>query len=135
MAETALKLQPENSYIIEQTAAAYLKMNKEDKALSIFGTAYMKKIMADASDLNNYAWFWAGQGKNLQSALTAAKKAVELKPKAYYIWDTLGAVYAKLKNTAEAVKAMEKAIELAPDSVKETYKKNLEKIKAEAAKK
>ena len=135
MAETALKLEPDNYYIIQQTAGAYLKMNKEDKALALFGPAYMQKNINDASTLNGYAWFWAGQGKNLNSALAAAKKAVELKPKQYNIWDTLGAVYAKMKNTAEAIKAMEKAIELAPDNVKEAYKKNLDKIKAEAAKK
>jgi tetratricopeptide (TPR) repeat protein len=135
MAETALKLEPDNSYFIQQAAGAYLKMNKDDKALALFGPAYMQKNIKDASALNSYAWFWAGQGKNLQSALTAAKQAVELKPKQYYIWDTLATIYAKMKNTAEAVKAMEKAIELAPDNAKESYKKNLEKIKADAGKK
>jgi tetratricopeptide (TPR) repeat protein len=135
MAETALKLAPDNSYIIQQAASAYVKMNKEDKALTLFGPAYMRKNIDDASALNSYAWFWAGLGKNLPSALAAAKKAVELKPQQYNIWDTLAAVYAKLKNSAEVLKAMEKAIELAPDNVKEAYKKNLEKYKAEAEKK
>jgi tetratricopeptide (TPR) repeat protein len=135
MSETALKLAPDNAYIAQQAASAYVKMNMDDKALSVFGPAYVRRNFADASALNSYAWFWQGLGKNLPSALAAAKKAVELKPGQYYIWDTLGAVYGKMKNTAEAVKAMEKAIELAPDSVKESYKKNLEKIKAEAAKK
>ena len=37
MAETALKLEPDNSYIIQQAAGAYLKMNKDDKALALFG--------------------------------------------------------------------------------------------------
>jgi hypothetical protein len=38
-----------------------------------------------------------------------------------------------MKNTAEAIKAKEKAIELAPDAVKETFKKDLEKLKAAAS--
>ena len=134
-AEKALALAPDNSYIIQQAAVVYVKMNKEDKAQALYGPAYMQKNINDASTLNSYAWFWAGQGKNLQSALMAAKKAVELKPKQYYIWDTLATVYAKMKNWAEAIKTMEKAVELAPDSAKESYKKNLEKIKADAAKK
>ena len=44
-------------------------------------------------------------------------------------------IFAKMKNYPEAIKATEKAIELAPDAVKETYKKNLEKIKAAQEKK
>lgn len=134
-AEKALAFAPDNSYIIQQAAVVYVKMDKEDRALALYGPAYMQKNINDASTLNSYAWFWAGQGKNLQSALIAAKKAVELQPKRYYIWDTLATVYAKAKNWPEAIKTMEKAVELAPDSSKETYKKNLEKIKADAAKK
>ena len=40
-----------------------------------------------------------------------------------------------MKNSAEAVKAMERVIELAPESLKDYYKKALEKLKADAAKK
>jgi hypothetical protein len=47
----------------------------------------------------------------------------------------LSGVQEKLKNGAEAVKALEKAIELAPESIKDYYRKNLEKLKAETAKK
>ena len=135
MAEKALAMVPDNSFFMQQVAAIYLKLNQDDKALALFGPAFVQKKMGDASALNEYAWFWAGKGKNLDSALIAAQKAVELKPKQYYIWDTLGAVYGKLKNTAAAVKAMEKAIELAPEATKATYRRNLEKIKAEAEKK
>jgi tetratricopeptide (TPR) repeat protein len=135
MAETALKLQPDNTYFLSQTANAYMKAGKDDKALAIYGPAFARKSASDGSLLNGYAYFWAGQGKNLDNALTAAKKAVELTPGRYAFWDTLGAVYAKMKNTAEAIKAMEKAIELAPDNLKEAYKKRLDQIKTDAAKK
>jgi tetratricopeptide (TPR) repeat protein len=135
MAETAHTLLPDNSYILGQVAGVYVKAKMEDKALAVYGPAYMKKNLADASALYSYGSFWAGQGKNLDSALAAAKKSVELKPNQYYMWSSLSNVYAKMKNYAEAIKAIEKAIELAPDSLKETYKKTLEKIKSEAGKK
>jgi len=129
MAETALKLQPDNSYFLSQAANAYVKTDKDDKALAIYGPAFARKSAADGNALYSYAGFWARQGKNLNDALAAAKKATELMPTAYYIWSTLSLVHEKMKNIPEAVKAKEKAIELAPDQVKETYKKDLEKLK------
>ena len=53
-------------------------------------------------------------------------------PGAYYFWNTLSLVHEKMKNTSEAIKAKEKAIELAPDTAKENLKKDLEKLKAAA---
>jgi len=130
MAETALKLEPDNSYILQQAANAYAKSGKEAKALELYGPAFAKKNAADATSLYSYAGFWARQGKNLNDALAAAKKSVELMPGAYYVWSTLSLVHEKMKNYPEAIKAKEKAIELAPDTVKETFKKDLEKLKA-----
>ena len=130
MAETALKLEPDNSYILQQAANAYAKSGKEAKALELYGPAFAKKNAADATSLYSYAGFWARQGKNVNDALAAAKKSVELMPGAYYVWSTLSLVHEKMKNYPEAIKAKEKAIELAPDTVKETFKKDLEKLKA-----
>jgi len=132
MVETALKLEPENSYIIQQAANAYLKTGQEDKALAVYGSAYAKRNAADATALWQYAGFWTRQGKNLNDALAAAKSAVELMPGAYYLWNSLGQVYEKMKNYPEAIKAAEKAVELAPESAKATFKKNVEKLKTEA---
>jgi tetratricopeptide (TPR) repeat protein len=129
MAETALKLYPDNAYMLQQTASVYLKAGQESKAIALFGPDWAKSKMADASSLYSYASFWSRQGKNMDSALAAAKKAVELKPKQYYQWANLGDILGKLKNTAEAVSAYEKAIEMAPDQVKEMYKKTLDKIR------
>jgi tetratricopeptide (TPR) repeat protein len=129
MGETALKLEPDNSYFLGQVAGLYLKNNQDAKALQLYGPAYSRKNMADAMALSQYAGFWARQGKNLDDALVAAKKAVELMPATYYLYATLSTVYDKMKNKAEAVKALEKAVELAPDAAKETFKKNLEKLK------
>jgi len=132
MAETALKLRPDETNIIIQAAGAFVMANKMDKALAIYGPAFMQKNMNDASALYSYASFWAFQQKNLDSALAAAKKSVELNPKQYSMWYGLYSVYFQMKNYPEAIKAMETAIELAPDAMKENLKKQLEKCKSES---
>jgi tetratricopeptide (TPR) repeat protein len=134
MAETALKLQPENAYILQQVAAAYIKTDQDKKALSIFGPEYIKSKSGDANSLYGYARFWAMQGKNLDSALKAAEKSVELKPQAFFTWSTLSDVQLKLKNKPEALKAAEKAYELAEDYAKQGMKAKLDRIKKEQGK-
>jgi len=135
MAEKALAMEPDNAYIMQQVAGVYVKLKLDDKALALFGPAYAGKNEKDAGALSSYASFWSGQGKNLDGALAAAKKAIELKPAQYYNWVTLSGVQEKLKNNTEAVKALEKAIELAPETIKDYYRKNLEKLKGDTAKK
>jgi tetratricopeptide (TPR) repeat protein len=130
MAEAALKLEPDSSYILQQTANAYVKTGKDDKALALFGPAYANKKATDASALYSYAGFWSRQGKNLNDALAAAKKAAELMPRTYYIWSTLADVYQKMNNYPEAIKAAEKAVELAEGSAKEAMKKKVDQIRA-----
>jgi tetratricopeptide (TPR) repeat protein len=131
MAETALKLQPENAYILQQVAAAYVKTGKEEKALAIFGPEYIKPKSGDANSLYGYARFWTMQGKNLDSALEAAKKAVEIKPGVFYGWSMLSDVQLKLKNYPEALKSAEKAYELAEEYAKKGIQAKIDRIKKE----
>ncbi len=128
MGETALKLDPESAYFIGQVAGLYVKANQLPKALQMYGPAYSRKAAKDATALYQYAGFWARQEKNLDDALVAAKKALELMP-TYYIYNTLGQVYQKMKNMPEAIKAAEKALELAPEGAKTFYKQALDKLK------
>ncbi len=133
MAETALKLQPGGDpYFFRSVAGVYLKAGDEAKALGIYGPAWLEKSTADKADqdINGYASFWMRQGKNLESALAAAQKTVELQPKAYYYWSTLSDVHAKMNNKAEAVKAAEKAVELAPATAKAPMQRKLEMLKS-----
>ena len=129
MAETALRLNPENSYFVRTAAQVYLKLKKDDKALEIFGPALVKKNWDKPNDLASYSRFWTGQGKNLDSALEAAKRAVELSPDEAYNWDAMSQAYHKLKKYDEALKAEEKAVALADSSAVEIYKKRIEAIK------
>jgi len=94
----------------------------------MYGPAYSRKNAKDATALYQYAGFWARQEKNLDDALVAAKKALEIMP-TYYIYNTLSTVYQKMKNMPEAIKAAEKALELAPEQAKTFYKQNLDKLK------
>jgi tetratricopeptide (TPR) repeat protein len=128
MMELALKMNPDRWYNFRTAAQNYMKLGKEEKAMKLFGPEYVAKHLDNASTLNSYAMFWAAQGKNLESALASAKKSIELE-EAYYNWDTLATVYQKMEKHADALKAAEKAYELADDQIKARYKAKLEQIK------
>ncbi len=131
MAEKALALNPDNAYLIRQAATIYCKLDKLEKAMEIYGPQAIAKDMNNASRLNSYADFWGNQAKNLESALLAAKKAVELSPKTWYCWATLGEVYEKLRQYDDAIKAGEKALELAPENQKDFVRTRLDAVKKE----
>jgi len=138
MIELATKLEPR---LVESAAQLYVRAGKPEKALDIFGPEYIKKHMDRAEELNNYAWFWVNQDKNLESALEASKKSVELSPSSHYIWDALSLVYFKLKKYEDALKAEEKAIELAGKPAEDYekamlagYEKRIKEIKEAMAK-
>ena len=132
MAETAVKLQPDSSFILQQAAGVYLTTGKEEKALVLYGPAYAKKNSSDASALYSYARFWAAQGKNLADALAASKRTTELFPATYDMWSTLADIHQKMKNYPEAIKAAEKAAELAEGPAKEAMQKKVDQLKTEA---
>ncbi len=82
----------------------------------------------DADYLNNLAWFCATANMFLEDCLEAARRAVELKPDAAYILDTLAEVYFRLGRVEEAISTEERACELDPEST--YYKEQIEKFKA-----
>jgi tetratricopeptide (TPR) repeat protein len=99
-------------YYLSQVAAVYAKLGKIDKALSLYGPEQAKKSWDDQGALYSYAAFWYRQDKNLESAVEAAQRSVELKSD-YFNNFILGQVLFKLKKYDEALKAAEKAVELA----------------------
>ena len=135
--ESALKLSPEDAYVLQSAAQIFITMEKPDKALEIFGPAYIK-TQDNPSTLSNYGRFWAGQKKNLDSALEAAKKATTLAGQSSsqsYLWDSLAAVYLAAGKPEEALKAEEKALSLDEGYNTESYQAQLKKIKDEIEKK
>jgi tetratricopeptide (TPR) repeat protein len=112
MADLAVKLAPASQwYTLQTVAGIYVKLNKTDKALTVYGPEFVKKNMGDQNILVSYASFWNRQGKNLDSALEAARKSVELTPD-YYNTYVLASVLFKMKKYDEALKYAEKAVEL-----------------------
>ncbi len=128
MIDLALKLKPDSGYGVRTAASIYIKLDKLEKALNVFGPEIIKGYMDQPGDLSRYARFWANQGENLESALKAAKKAVELYP-SDGTWDTVSQVYLKLKKYSKALKAAEKAVEMADEGVKVRYKNRIKQIK------
>jgi tetratricopeptide (TPR) repeat protein len=128
MIDLVLKLKPDSGYGVRTAASIYIKLDKLEKALNVFGPEFIKEYVDQPGALSRYARFWANQGENLESALKAAKKSVELNP-SDRSWDTVSLVYAKLKKYSEAIKAVEKAVELADEGVKVRYKNRIKQIK------
>jgi len=119
-------------------APLYIDAGHPEKALAIYGPEFLKKNMDNAGNLGRYAQFWSTQGQNLDSALTAAKKIIELTPEGYSGFNTLSSVYLKMKNYGDALKAAEKALTRAPAQpprIKEGIQKTIDNIKAQAAEK
>jgi tetratricopeptide (TPR) repeat protein len=127
MMELAVKMAPDNFYVVRAVADIYVKLDKPEKALEVFGPDCIKDYMDDSNSLYSYARFWGTLGKNLESALEAAKKSVEL-AEAPYKWDTLSLVNLKLKKYDAAMKAAEKAVETAGEQAGR-YEKRIEEIK------
>ena len=137
MTETALKIGPSDVYALREAASVFIKAGDDKRAMEVFGPAWFEKKAAEGSgeDIYSYAQFWTRQGKNLDGALAAAKKAVEFQPKVYFFWSTLSDVYAKMSNKAEAIKAAEKAVELAEGNPKPAMQKKLDALKGPAPEK
>ncbi|HOW84944.1 MAG TPA: hypothetical protein P5119_06270 [Candidatus Aminicenantes bacterium] len=99
------------SYYRSQVAGIYAKLKKDDKALAVYGPEIAKKNWDDQGALASYAGFWNRQGTNLESALAAARRSVELTSD-YSNNFILAQLLFKLKDYPEALKAAEKAVEL-----------------------
>ena len=103
-----------NSRMLNMYASLLLAIGKDDEAMKVYGAEYAAKVIEDekkASELNAYSWFWAGKGKNLESALKAAEISLKLKDDAN-TWDTLSMVYWKMGDHEQALKAEKTALEM-----------------------
>jgi tetratricopeptide (TPR) repeat protein len=133
MAEAAVKLLGGNPYVLQQAADVFLSLGDEAKALELFGPGFVRARWDEPGELRSYVWFWTQKGINLESALAACRRALDLRPRAYYHWQAMSDVLLKMKSYDEAVKAAEKAVEFASPAAKPAMQKNLEKAKAAAA--
>jgi tetratricopeptide (TPR) repeat protein len=122
-AEAAVRLKPDDLSILQMAAQAFVAWDKKDRALAVFGPATVAKI-DDAMLLNSYSWFWAQQGTNLESALSAAQRSIALDDRDW-TEDTLAVILLGLGRLDEALAAVNKAMAMSstPSRYKETEKK------------
>jgi len=125
-AETAVRLKPDDLNILELAAQAFIGWDKKDRALAVFGPATVEKIGDDAMYLNSYAWFWAQQGTNLESALEAVKRSIALEDRDWSE-DTLAVILLGLGRLDEALAAVNKAMAISPTPSR--YKPTEQKIR------
>ncbi|MEO0981867.1 MAG: tetratricopeptide repeat protein [Pseudomonadota bacterium] len=72
-------------------------------------------LAPDEADVLNYLGYaWVDRGENIDEAFQLIKRAVELRPDAGYIVDSLGWAYYRLGMYDEAVRQLERAAELSP---------------------
>lgn len=109
MLETALKLDPDNAYFRQSAADHYFKRGMREQAEALYGPAYLPRITEDGAALRTYAVYWADRKENLDAALTASRRSVDLTPNAL-AWDTLARVLSARGELKEALKAAEKAV-------------------------
>jgi tetratricopeptide (TPR) repeat protein len=123
-AEAAVRLKPDDPDILQMAARALIAWDKKDQALAMYGPATVAKIGDDALGLNSYAWFWALQGTNLESALAAAQKSIALDDRDW-TEDTLAVILLGLGRLDEALTAVNKAMAISstPSQYKDTEKK------------
>lgn len=88
----------------------------KEKRLDEAFLAYSNAITADPENymaLNNYAYFLAESGHDLEKALEMSKRSIELQPESSTFLDTYAWILFKLKRYPEALEYQRKAVELA----------------------
>jgi tetratricopeptide (TPR) repeat protein len=80
----------------------------------------LKQVPDNAEAANNLAWLFAVRGENLDRALELARRASEISPIANH-FDTLGWVYYKMGDLANARSALERALEMQPGGLETMY--------------
>ena len=99
--------------IVYDRARSYVFSDEWPKAEADFLLAL--ELNPDQAEVLNFLGYsWVDMGLNLDDGLDMVKRAVELRPQAGYIVDSLGWAYFRLGRYEDAVTQLERAIELQP---------------------
>jgi len=112
-------------------AQTYQRDDKVAKAVQVYRDA-LEVVGHDADFYNSYAW-WVYEnriGDEYDTAIQYAKAAVELRPDAYYIWDTVAWLRFELGEKNLAIEASSMALRLAPENDREEMRDALMRIQA-----
>ncbi|MFC1493529.1 tetratricopeptide repeat protein, partial [candidate division KSB1 bacterium] len=132
VAKRLYALDPKSVSARRMLALLYLKDDNVEKASEMYGEKYVENTEMNASAMNSYAWFWAYEESNLDSALRVSKLSLELDDDNPNYWDTLSLVYWKRKEYQKAIEAEETALKYRPDY--KPFLDRIEKIKEDMIK-
>lgn len=112
--QKGLQIDDQNARMHFRLGVIYDKMGRKHESIDT-----MKMVIQlspdDAEALNYLGYTYADLGINLDEAETLIQTALQLKPNDGYITDSLGWIYYKRGNYAEALQLLQKAIKLVPD--------------------
>jgi len=111
--EQALKLQPQNEKLLYDLIIIKDKIGQKSQALKL--AQRLLKITPNNPDVLNYIGYtYADMGIHLDIAEKYIKKALEKRPRAGYIMDSLGWVYYKQGKYNQAIMWLKKAMIYSP---------------------
>jgi tetratricopeptide (TPR) repeat protein len=136
----SLQLLPTDSAMVLEVVPELEKHGRKAEADALFSKMFaVQQELCDrypqsAWHLNEYAWLAAKCHRELDKALTAAKRAVplDLEPRPVAEIDTLAEVYFQRGEFAEAIAEEKKCVDLCPDVP--FHRQQLEKFEAAAKK-
>ena len=114
----------------DQTSVAFKLTTEIDaKVMKSIETAMAP---ADKKPYYSAASYYYDNNKDMKQALEWIDKAVELNPKAYWVWHLKAKIQLKLKDAKGAIETAEKSKALALEDKDDAYVKNNDKLIAEA---
>jgi len=120
--ENARRLLPADPAILMDLAMVYEMTRDGTKALAVYRD--LLKVQPDnVAALNNGAYLMAESNGNMDEALRNAMHAARLQPQSPEIIDTLGWVYFRRKELADAFAAFAKLLQISPG--KQTYRDHM----------
>jgi hypothetical protein len=78
-----LALKPESIYYRQASAAVLLRAGRQDRALEVFGPAFLESRAGDPNALYEFGTFWLSKNTILDQAVPALVKSLRTVPKAY----------------------------------------------------
>jgi tetratricopeptide (TPR) repeat protein len=119
LAEQAMDADPDNVDATYAAAQSLMRLGRAEQAEPVLWRAVTLEASHPGA-CNDLAWLLASRGENLEVALSMARRAVRAAPVSE-TYDTLGWVQLKRSDNEAAVKALEKSLELAPNSPSVRY--------------
>ncbi len=111
----ALQLEPDNRNALTNLPIVYESLKMFAQCDSVYEIA-LQHFPDDPLLLNNYSYSLAERGLRLNEALQMARKALQKRPEEAAYLDTMGWIYYKLGDYAQAETYIKRSVELRPDS-------------------